>query len=97
MVKLENIDFSFDNKLILSDINAKCDSGEFISFIGPSGCGKTTLLHLIAGIYKPQTGKIINTFERVSFVFQNDSLLPWLNLTKCSTAFRDRKRQDYYR
>ena len=80
MVKLENIDFSFDNKLILSNINAKCDSAEFISFIGPSGCGKTTLLHLIAGIYKPQTGKIINTFERVSFVFQNDSLLPWLNV-----------------
>jgi NitT/TauT family transport system ATP-binding protein len=80
MVKLENIAFSFEKRLILSDINANCDSGEFISFIGPSGCGKTTLLHLIAGIYKPQIGKILNTFDRVSFVFQNDSLLPWLNV-----------------
>ncbi len=80
MLKLENISFSFNNNLVLSNIIATCDQNEFITFIGPSGCGKTTLLNIIAGIYKPQKGVLHNPYKNLSYVFQHDSLLPWLNV-----------------
>jgi ABC-type nitrate/sulfonate/bicarbonate transport system ATPase subunit len=45
---------------------------------GPSGCGKTTLLKLIAGVYKPQKGHILDRNDPVSLVIQEDALFPWL-------------------
>lgn len=80
MLKIENLSFSYNNNLILSDINSQCSDNEFISFIGPSGCGKTTLLNIIAGILSPQEGTIYNSYKKISYVFQQDSLLPWLNV-----------------
>jgi NitT/TauT family transport system ATP-binding protein len=80
MLKIENLSFSYNNDLILSNINSYCNDNEFISFIGPSGCGKTTLLNIIAGILKPDSGIIINSYDKISYVFQQDSLLPWLNV-----------------
>jgi len=80
MLKIENLSFSYNNESILSNINSYCKDNEFISFIGPSGCGKTTLLNLIAGILKPNSGNILNSYEKISYVFQQDSLLPWLNV-----------------
>lgn len=80
MLKIENLSFFFNNNLILLNINSYCSNNEFISFIGPSGCGKTTLLNLISGILKPAYGKIENSFNKMSYVFQQDSLLPWLNV-----------------
>ena len=41
------------------------------------GCGKTTLLNLIAGIYRPESGDLQVRTSRISFVFQNDALLSW--------------------
>lgn len=43
----------------LSDINIKVEKGEIIGIVGNNGSGKTTLLKLIAGLYKPNTGKVI--------------------------------------
>lgn len=80
MLKIENLSFSYNNNLILSDINSQCSDNEFISFIGPSGCGKTTLLNIIAGILSPLEGSIYNSYKKISYVFQQDSLLPWLNV-----------------
>jgi len=80
MLKIENLSFSYNNNLILSDINSQCSDNEFISFIGQSGCGKTTLLNIIAGILSPQEGSIYNSYKKISYVFQQDSLLPWLNV-----------------
>lgn len=68
----------------LRNINLAVRAGEFISFIGPSGCGKTTLMRLLAGLDKPESGelfidnkKINNTsFER-GYVFQQANLFPW--------------------
>lgn len=55
---------------------------EFISVLGPSGCGKTTLLRLIAGLEKADSGEIIFHTEdtRIGFVFQSPTLLPWLTV-----------------
>lgn len=52
---------------------------EFIAILGPSGCGKTTLLRIIAGVEKPDGGKVVyhERNMKVGFVFQFPTLLPW--------------------
>jgi ABC-type nitrate/sulfonate/bicarbonate transport system ATPase subunit len=68
----------------LKDINLNIQKGEFITLIGPSGCGKTTLLRLIAGLDRPQSGSLLidgveieaPSYER-GYIFQQPTLFPW--------------------
>jgi NitT/TauT family transport system ATP-binding protein/sulfonate transport system ATP-binding protein len=71
----------------LKNINLNVNKGEFISIIGSSGCGKTTLLRLIAGLDKPQSGKLFLDKQEITapdpqrgYVFQQGSLFPWLTV-----------------
>lgn len=73
--------------IALSDLSFHCEEGEFLCIVGPTGCGKTTLLRLIAGLERPDSGKIsidnkivegINT--DATLVFQQYSLFPWRNV-----------------
>jgi len=72
---------------VLRDINLKMERGEFVAIVGYSGAGKTTLISMIAGLIKPDSGTItLNDLEITQpgpdrgVVFQNYSLLPWLNV-----------------
>lgn len=62
--------------------NLEFNSGEWVTLLGPSGCGKSTLLRLVSGLETPSTGVIHQPFkrERIGFVFQDASLLPWLDV-----------------
>ncbi|HWM59409.1 MAG TPA: ABC transporter ATP-binding protein [Pseudonocardia sp.] len=51
--------------------------GEFLSIVGPSGCGKSTLLRLVSGLEVPSIGSAEVLAERVGYVFQDPTLLPW--------------------
>ena len=71
----------------LNNVSLDIRKGEFISIIGPSGCGKTTLLRLIAGLDKPQSGeltidgsKITDVSPERGYVFQQGGLFPWLTV-----------------
>lgn len=44
---------------VLNGINLEIYSGEYIIFFGPSGCGKSTLLNCIAGLEKPDSGRVV--------------------------------------
>ena len=59
MLKVENISKSYNGKDVLNDINFSLDEGEKAGIIGLNGIGKTTLLRIIAGEEKPDSGKII--------------------------------------
>jgi nitrate ABC transporter ATP-binding subunit len=72
---------------VLRDINLDVQAGEFVAIVGFSGAGKTTLINLIAGLLEPDGGSIRLDGSEITapgpdrgIVFQNYSLLPWLNV-----------------
>ena len=72
------------------DVTLDVAPGEFLTLLGPSGCGKTTVLRLIAGFEKPDTGRVHfddrdvtdlpADLRGIGFVFQNYALFPHLSV-----------------
>ncbi|MEY4484026.1 MAG: hypothetical protein RL693_1478 [Verrucomicrobiota bacterium] len=78
-----------DRTEVLRDINLEVNEGEFVAIIGYSGTGKTTLVNMLAGLLKPDSGEVLLEGKPItgpgpdrSLVFQNYSLLPWLTVTE---------------
>jgi len=72
---------TYQDKIILQDINLSVERGELISIVGPSGAGKTTLLKIISGIETPDSGRVIredsvNGQSQPILVFQDYILFP---------------------
>ena len=57
-------------------------AGEFVCLIGASGCGKSTLLSMVAGLDAPTSGHVDTGGRRVSIMFQEPALFPWLTARK---------------
>lgn len=90
-LQLKNISKRFNSgssaKTVLDDINLSVQGGEFVCLLGPSGCGKTTLLTIIAGFQKADSGTILLNDRQVrqpgpdrGFVFQDFALFPWMTV-----------------
>lgn len=84
MLKVRNICKGFNSKSVLKDISFQLEVTETLVILGPSGCGKTTLLHLISGLEKIETGQILINDRMISrpvpdvaLILQNYGLLPW--------------------
>ena len=58
MIEIKNLNFSYNDKQILKNINFSLEKPEFLCLLGPNGSGKTTLLKNICGLLKVQHGKI---------------------------------------
>jgi len=58
-LEIININFSYGNKVILSNINFDVRKGESVSIFGPNGSGKTTLIKIILGIITPKSGRVL--------------------------------------
>ena len=78
MLTLNDVSFSYGNKKIINKLSLSLPSNGVFAISGPSGCGKTTLFMLIASLLKPDSGNIVSDHKRLSFVFQEARLLPWL-------------------
>ncbi len=94
MLEVEGVDKSFDHP-VLKGISFKIHSGETLGVLGKSGSGKSVALKLIAGLLKPDSGRIIfqgkditrmnerellNFRKRVSYVFQGGAVFDFLNV-----------------
>jgi len=72
---------------VLHEIDLSVRPGEFVAVVGFSGAGKTTLVSLLAGLERPDAGRVLYKGEEVDaphaergVVFQSYSLMPWLNV-----------------
>jgi nitrate/nitrite transport system ATP-binding protein len=73
-----------DCKPVLRNVSLSVERGEFVCIVGTMGSGKSTLLGLLAGLHRPDSGRVtiddvpVQDIPRnAAFVFQNYSLLPW--------------------
>ena len=58
-IRFEHVNFGYDNRLILSDLNLEIAAGESVALVGASGGGKTSLVNLVPRFYVPQAGRIL--------------------------------------
>lgn len=65
MLKIKNLNFSYDDIHSLKNINFEIEKPSFITIIGPNGSGKTTLLKNICGLLKSQSGEILFNNENI--------------------------------
>ena len=91
MLELKNISKQFGQKKIFDHFNLTIEDGKILSLVGPSGGGKTTLLRMLAGLEKIDSGEIIydgevvpidhlETLNLLGFVFQDFQLFPHLSV-----------------
>ena len=78
---------AFGSRVAVDQLNLAIPAGAFVALVGPSGCGKTTILNLAAGLLAPTSGSIesfgtplTGLNRQVSYLFQQDALLPWKTL-----------------
>lgn len=84
MISLQDVSFKYENITVFEDISLNVEKGEKIGIVGESGCGKSTLLKIMAGLYKPTSGKVFvdgeaepaGIIKKVSIVMQSPMLLP---------------------
>jgi len=71
-----------DGTLALTGVNVDVANGEFVSVVGPSGCGKSTLLRIASGLTTVTGGTVDVRADRLGYVFQDPTLLPWRSVRK---------------
>ena len=91
LIVLDHITKSYVNDIpVIEDLSLSIHEGEFLTLLGPSGCGKTTILRMIGGFEKPDSGSIFMEGKEISMlppnlrpvntVFQKYALFPFLNV-----------------
>lgn len=90
LIDLKNISKSFDDQLVLDDLNLYIRENEFLTLLGPSGCGKTTTLRILGGFETPDTGCVIfddkditklpPNKRQLNTVFQRYALFPHMTI-----------------
>jgi len=85
-VTLRNVRKNFGAVRAVDDVSLEIASGEFVCLLGASGCGKTTLLRILGGFTRPDSGEVLADGKRVDglapnrrevgFVFQSYALFP---------------------
>lgn len=92
LIELRDICKSYEDNVVLDHFNLTVEENEFVTMLGPSGCGKTTLLRIVGGFEKPDSGRVF--FEGkditdlppnkrpINTVFQKYALFPHMNVGK---------------
>ena len=80
MLKVKNITFSYQEKVIIKDIDFSIEKGKTLAVIGETGCGKSTLLKLIYGLYDLDKGTIF--WNNIEVFGPKHNLIPGMDFMK---------------
>ena len=91
-IRVENLTKEFDERKVLNNISFTVEEGEVLSIVGFSGSGKSTILKILCGLLKPDSGIIDIGDGDVAMVFQYPALFDSLNVfDNISFALQERK------
>jgi zinc transport system ATP-binding protein len=76
VINIKNLSYSYDEDVVLENINLSINEKDFLAIIGPNGGGKSTLLKLILGINKTKTGSIEIYNKKISSQYSNIGYVP---------------------
>lgn len=93
-IEVKNLTKSFKDKKVLDDVSFKVEDGEILAVVGLSGAGKSTVLKLICGLTKPDSGEIIVSEGDIAMVFQYSALFDSLNVYE-NIAFVLKERKEF--
>ena len=93
-IEVKNLTKSFKDKKVLDDVSFKVEDGEILAVVGLSGAGKSTVLKLICGLTKPDSGEIIVSEGDIAMVFQYSALSDSLNVYE-NIAFALKERKEF--
>ncbi len=86
MLAVKNVTVRFDRIPLFENLGFDLNLERSLALLGPSGCGKTTLLNVVCGMLRPETGsvfldgrRITKPTSQIAFILQNYGLLPWKN------------------
>lgn len=78
LLDFSDVALQFPNGTVaLSGVDLTVSRGEFVTVVGPSGCGKSTLLRIASGLETASEGSAVLGTNRIGYVFQDATLLPW--------------------
>ncbi len=80
MIRFDSVSLSYGDKKIIDRLSFCFESGKKYALMGESGIGKTTILGIIAGLKKAENGTVERDSDKVSYVFQDARLFPWLTV-----------------
>lgn len=75
-INIDNIKKTYEDIVVLDNMNIKVYEGEFVSILGPSGCGKSTIFNIIANLIDYDNG-FVDINGNLSYMYQKDLLLPY--------------------
>ena len=82
LITLNNISLSHNGKNVLDDVSFKLHEGEFITLIGPNGAGKSSLIKVLLGVIKQDSGDITYTDNiRLGYTPQTFSANPFIPIS----------------
>jgi len=82
-LSFSSVDMTYpDGTVALEDVSFDVKPGEFVTVVGPSGCGKSTLLKIASGLLPETGGSVSVDRERLGYVFQDATLLPWRTVAR---------------
>ncbi len=97
MIRLTNVTAGYPGKAVLRNLSLSLPEQGAVAIMAPSGFGKTTLLRLLAGLLKPQSGTVSGLEnKKIAFLFQEDRLLPWLDVEKNVEIVSDREKARFW-
>ncbi len=91
-IQLNNLCKAYGDKVIFDNYTRTAEFNGILIIQGKSGLGKTTLMRLLAGLEKADKGEITHSADKISFMFQEDRLIPFVTVLKNLTAVCEKEK-----